>query len=361
MRQSRRGFLAAAAPLVAAACTRPGSSAAAQTFAANGQGSRVQALNPNLRLAVPPSALAPTTIPGFAQTFSVHVHAVAPLPALDFAHGAADVALVDQLTFMGLVQQGLVESIDRSLVGNRRLLTPPFDDPSYDSGGHHSVPLDYTIVGFAYQELFGFLTRRPTTWAEFFHLAKLRPLRVAVPDDPSVVIGAALTALGHDWNSNSQSDLEDAYTLLLSVRKVLVVGGDVDQARIGTRAAVLATGRSFVSPPVGVSFVVPAEGTIARPRLLCIPAFAPDPVTAHAWLDYALDPFVAAADTRATSRATPVSTAVYLLPDSLLENPAVFAPAFPVVPVGFANPTPAGLAARDQIWLDFTRRDPRGR
>jgi spermidine/putrescine transport system substrate-binding protein len=352
VRHSRRAFLTAAAPLLAAACARPGSSAAPQTFAADGHGSRVQALDPELRLAVPSAAMAASTVPSFARAFGVRVHRVPPPPAQDFASGGVDITLVDQITLAGLIQQQVIEPIDRSLVGNRRLLAPPFDNPSFDPGGRHSVPKDYSIVGIAAE--LGVMT--PRTWAQFFHLARTLRGRIAVPDDPSVVVGAALAALGHDWNSDSGSDLDDARRLLLPLRRSLVIGGTVDHGRLDTHSAVLCTGLGFARPPLGVQFIVPTEGTIARPRLLCIPAYAPDPVTAHAWMQNALDPFVAARDTLATDRATAVSTAVYLLPTRLLGDPAVFAPSFPAVPLGFADPTPSGLEARAHIWQEMTAR-----
>ena len=99
----------------------------------------------------------------------------------------------------------------------------------------------------------------------------------------------------------------------------------------------LCTGLGFRDPGRGVRFVVPPEGTIARPRLLCIPPYAPDPVSAHAWLNHALDPLTAARDTIRTGRATPVGEAAFALPPALLANPAVFPPALPPVTLGFAE------------------------
>ena len=93
------------------------------------------------------------------------------------------------------------------------------------------------------------------------------------------------------------SDLDDARALLLPLRGSLVIDGSVDSGRLRGGLAVLCTGLGFRDPGHGVRFVVPPEGTIARPRLLCIPAYAPDPVSAHAWLNHALDPLTAARDT----------------------------------------------------------------
>jgi spermidine/putrescine-binding protein len=108
--------------------------------------------------------------------------------------------------------------------------------------------------------------------------------------------------------------------------------------------------------------VVPSDGTLARARCYCIPAYAPDPVSAHAWLNHTLEPGVAAAETRYTRHATPVGPAVYTLPPALVANPAVFPPALPPTPLTFASVNPSGEAERIQLWeeLTATRRRPTG-
>jgi spermidine/putrescine-binding protein len=347
---TRRQLLAAAAPLVLAGCTRPGSSAAPQTFANRGPNAQVP--DPELLLAAPRRSMAASSVPAFTKRFKVKVTMVAPRPAADFARGAVDVVLVDQETLAGLIDEKRVEALDRTLITNRELVEPPFDDPPFDPGGAHSVPKDYTVVGFALAARPG--AAAPATWADLFALASIFPGQVAVPDDPATVIGAALVATGHDWNSAVAADLDDARSLLIPLRGKLVIGGSVDSGRLGGGLAVQCTGLGFRDPGHGVRFVVPAEGTIARPRLLCIPPYAPDPVSAHAWLNHALDPLTAARDTVRTGRATPVGEASFALPPALLANPAVYPPALPPVTLGFADTTAAGLEARADIWQDMT-------
>ncbi len=350
MHLTRRQFLAAAGPLVLAGCTRPGSSAAPQTFANRGPNAQVP--DPTLLLGVPPRSMAATSVAAFTKRFKVKVTMVAPHPGADFAQGAVDVVLVDQETLAGLIDEKRVEPLDRTLIANRKLVEPPFDDPPFDPGSAHSVPKDYSVVGFALAARPG--AAAPVTWADFFALASTFPGRVTVPDDPAIVVGAALVATGHDWNSAAASDLDDARSLLIPLRGGLVIGGSVDSGRLGGGLAVLCTGLGFREPGHGVRFVVPSEGTIARPRLLCIPPYAPDPVSAHAWLNHALDPLAAARDTERTGRATPVGEASFALPPALLANPAVYPPALPPVTLGFADTTPAGLEARADIWHDMT-------
>jgi spermidine/putrescine-binding protein len=349
VRLTRRQLLAVTAPLALAGCTRPGSSAEPQTFAARGPNAQVP--DPDLLLAVPRRSIAASSVPEFAKRFKVKVTMLPPPPGVDVAPGSADVILVDQATLVALIAEKRVESLDRTLIANSKLIDAPFDDPPFDSGGAHSVVKDYTVVGFALAARRG--APGPSSWAELFDLASIFPGKVAVPNDPATVVGAALVATGHDWDSSTSSDLEDARALLVPLRGKLAIRGDVERGRLGGGLAVLCTGLAFRDPALGVRFVVPPEGTIARPRLLCIPPYAPDPVSAHAWLNHALDPFTAARDTVHTGRATPVGEAAFALPADVLGNPAVYPQPIPPVALGFADTSPAALDARSAIWQEL--------
>jgi hypothetical protein len=82
--------------------------------------------------------------------------------------------------------------------------------------------------------------------------------------------------------------------------------------------------------------------------------YAPDPVSAHAWMNHTLTPGVAAAETRYSRRATPVGPAVYQLPTSLLANEAVFPPALPATRLTFGDASPSGIPLRADLWRELT-------
>ena len=345
-------MLVSGSMLLASACTRPGSSSAPQRFGSRLSGPNVQVLDRHLVLALPNGAVDPATVSSFVTEFGVKTTVVQG-HANDLTDvGAADVALVDDGTLARLVNRKLVEPIDRSLVENRKLLVTPFDNPPYDHGNHHGVAKDYVCAGFVVSTTA--VPSPPSTWRGFFRLAATLPNRVAVPPDGDTVIGAALIAAGHDWNTSSSSDITDAADILLPLRNTLVIDGTLDRRDLPAPiVAALSLGQGFVSPPADVRFVIPAEGTLARARCYCIPVYAPDPVSAHAWLNRTLEPTIAAAETRYTRRATPVGPAVYQLPASMLANQAVFPPALPPTPLTFANLSADGVAQRKALWAEI--------
>ena len=345
--------------LFASACTRPGSSSAPQRFGTGLSGPNVQVLDRRIMLTIPPASVAPTTISSFVDELGVKVTVVdGDLDSLTDV-GQADVALTDDVTLAALIAQKLVEPLDRSLVANTKLLLAPFDSPPYDHGNRHSVPKDYVTAGFAVAT--ASVTTPPASWHDFFRLARTLPGRVAVPPERDIVIGGALLAAGHDWNSASSSDIADAADILLPIREDIVIEGSMLRRKLSAPlAAALCFGTGMASRPADVQFVVPAEGTLSRARVYCIPTYAPDPVSAHAWLNHSLEPAVAAAETRYTRHATPVGPAVYELPASLVANAAVFPPALPPTPLVFASLNPSGETERAQLWKDLTapRRRP---
>jgi spermidine/putrescine transport system substrate-binding protein len=345
-------MLVSGSMLLASACTRPGSSSAPQRFGTRLSGPNVQVLDRHLVLALPNDVVDPATVTSFVADFGVRTRVV-PGHLTDLTDvGRVDIALVDDTTLASLVSRKLIEPIDRNLVGNRKLLLAPFDSPPYDRGNHHGVVKDYMCAGFAVSAVAG--PTPPSTWRGFFRLATVFPNRVAVPPDPDMVIGAALTAAGHDWNSSSSSDMTDAADILLPLRDALVIAGTPARRELPVpMVAALCFGQGFVAPRAGVRFIVPAEGTLARARCYCIPLYAPDPVSAHAWLNHTLAPSIAAAETRFTQRATPVGPAFYQLPASMLANQAVFPPALPQTPLAFASLSPQGVALRRQLWSEL--------
>ncbi len=360
MQCSRREFLAAASTMIAAGCgLRTGNDSAAQTVQPAVVNGASQVLDPVLRLALPQAAVDMHNVHTFASQTRTTV-IVKDLPPdseflLDLAAGeqdvrkhAIDLALVDQSTLVYLRDQGFLEPIDRSLVPNIAQLGRVFANPPYDPTGAHSVGKDYTVIGYATTA--SGQGDPIDSWAGFFRLAAAYPGRVAVPDDPELVVGAALLAVGRPWSASGSGDLAAAHKLLAGLRGALVVGGPLERTGLRTLLAALCTGAGFRTPPLGVRFVVPAEGSVIRMRSYCILALAPDPVTAHAWLNACLSPFAARLDVLASGRASTVSQADYLLPDDVLANPAIYPPATLSDRLRFAIVPAAAAAARADLW-----------
>lgn len=166
--------------------------------------------------------------------------------------------------------------------------------------------------------------------------AKLADCGVAVLDSPSEMIAPALNYLGLDPNSEDTDDLEQAVALMQSVRPhiryfhssqyindlangdiCVAVGysGDVLQAR--DRAAEAGQG-------VEVAYAIPTEGGQVGFDMLAIPDDAPNPKNALAFINYILEPEVAAAITNYVYYANPNTLATEFVDEEVASDPGIY-------------------------------------
>ena len=356
MAVTRREFLlagAGASLLIASGCVRSGAPRV-ETLAPGVIGSPDLKLDPELRFSAPPGLVSPVVVSSFERSSGVHVDQLVGPPEVDLllemqasVIGQLDAILVGAPTLAALVASKQVEPLDGKLVPNRSALTRPFDNPPGDPQNGHGVPFDYSFVGVA---ITGGVPVRPhDSWRGFFNLARSFPGRVGVLDNGNIMIGAALLATGHSWTSTSTSDLADATALLTSLQQslVLIPPTSSDQGR---RIAQMGYSNLYASRRPGTRFFLPAEGSQAFVRTFCIPILAPDPVSAHAWLNHVIDPLTAAAQVNYSLRPTPVLEARTLLPRSIVQNPAICPPVELLPNLVLSNLTPADLAQRQTLW-----------
>jgi putrescine transport system substrate-binding protein len=129
---------------------------------------------------------------------------------------------------------------------------------------------------------------------------------ISVLDSPAEVLRGVYSYLGKDPNSQSADDLALAETTLMKIRPYIrninsseyiealangdlcvAVGynGDVMQARDRAREA---------NKGIDIDYVVPKEGSILWFDMMAIPADAPDPDSAYAFMNYIMTPQVSA-------------------------------------------------------------------
>ena len=137
-------------------------------------------------------------------------------------YGEFDVIIVSGDTLAYLVESQQVEPLARKLIPNLSALRLPFNDSPDDNGLRHDVPASYDIVGVAVSPV---ALIESESWTALFSLAERHPGRVVVPDDADDVIGAVLVSLGHAWDTDSNSDLDDAATRLGELFPALRVSG----------------------------------------------------------------------------------------------------------------------------------------
>ena len=190
---------------------------------------------------------------------------------------------------------------------------------------------------------------------------------IAVMDSAIDVIPSVLRFLGRDPNSADAADLAAAEAALRAIRPhlrsipgsaaivdalasgeiclALTYSGDVIQAAARAREA---------NRGVEITYAAPREGAHLWFDMLAIPADAPNPDAAHAFIDFLLRPDVMAGITNQVRYPSAVPAARALLRPEVANDPnihpdaAALANAF--VP---GTPPPAAERARSRMWSRF--------
>jgi len=244
------------------------------------------------------------------------------------------------------IRAGALEKLDQSEVPNLEYLDPAVrrSVAQYDPGNRYAADYMWITSGLGYN-LEAVKARLPEAPVDSWRLlydpavvSKLEGCGVTVLDEPTEVIGTALLYLGRDPNSESPADLAAAMKVLMAIRPYvryvnssryiddlangeicLALGwsGDVKQAEVRAQQA----GRTYT-----IAYSIPKEGAIENFDVLAIPANAPHARNANLFINYMLDPHVAARNSNLVKYANGDLASRPYLDKSVLDDPGIYPP-----------------------------------
>jgi putrescine transport system substrate-binding protein len=249
--------------------------------------------------------------------------------------------------FVRQLAAGLFAPIDRTKLKNFGNLDPEIMAAlaKYDPGNAHAIPWMWGTTGIGYNvaEINKRLPGAPVNSLKMVFdpeiVAKFKDCGVMMLDSATDVLPAALNYLGLDPDSKKPEDLAKAAEVVKAVRPsirkfhsseyvnalaggniCLVFGysGDIFQAR--DRAAKAADKQD-------IAYAIPKEGSLLWIDVAAIPKDAPDPNQALRFLDFMMEPRVAAASSELTGYANANKAATALLPKDIAGNPLIYPPA----------------------------------
>jgi putrescine transport system substrate-binding protein len=244
------------------------------------------------------------------------------------------------------IKAGVFRKLDRSLLPNWSNLDPEILTrvALHDPGNEYSVNHMWGTTGIGYNvgKVKAIDPNAPVdSWNIILdpkQVAKYKDCGVSVLDAPTEMLKVVLAWKGKDPNSQDPADLQVAEDALMAIRPYvrmihssnyidalangeicLAVGwsGDVLQSR--DRAAEAGQG-------VEVAYSVPKEGTIVWFDMYAIPADAPHPNNAHAFINFMMKPEIAAANSNFVNYATGNAASLPLVDESVRNDPGVYPP-----------------------------------
>jgi spermidine/putrescine transport system substrate-binding protein len=224
----------------------------------------------------------------------------------------------------------LLAELDSSRIVGLENITPRFRTSIYDPGNRFHVPISWGTTGLVYNN--EKLSEPPTDWDYLWKNQEKLSRKMTLLGDQREVIGAALRSLGYSYNTTNPQEIKQAYEKLVQLKPaVTTFTTDAWRTQLIAGDLLLAMGYSVDGVLVAketpnLKYVVPSSGSSVWQDTLVIPKTAPNPEAAYAWINYLLQPAVAAQITERLLFATPNQAAYDQLPAPLRNNEALFPP-----------------------------------
>ena len=224
----------------------------------------------------------------------------------------------------------LLTQLDHTLIIGLEDLFPQFQDPIYDPGNTYSVPISWGTTGLIYNSKL--LSTPPTDWEYLWENRDLVLKRMTLVNDVREVIGCSLRKLGYSYNSTNVENIKQAYEELLILRPAIAsFTTDGWRSQILVEDLLIAMCYSSDAAEIkpeneDLEYVTPRSGSSLWTDTLVIPKNAPNPYGAYQWINFMLQPDIAAQIVERLSFTTSSRTAYQILPEELKEDPTLFPP-----------------------------------
>jgi putrescine transport system substrate-binding protein len=254
--------------------------------------------------------------------------------------------VVPTATFMQRqIAAGVYRPLDRDLLPNWENMDESLMEAaaSHDPGNEHGVIYMWGTTGIGYN--IDMVAERlgedfeVDTWSMVFDpeiAAQLADCGISWLDSPTDMFPAAMAYLGLDPQSTAQEDFEAAADLMLSVREHVryfhssqyisdLANGEICVA-VGWSGDVLQAAERAEEAGRGVNvwYAIPEEGAMQWFDMLAIPADAPNPENAHAFINFIMEPEVSAAITNYVWFPNANAAAFELVDEEIRTDPAIY-------------------------------------
>jgi putrescine transport system substrate-binding protein len=182
----------------------------------------------------------------------------------------------------------------------------------HDPRNAHAVVYAWGITGIAYDEakIRARLPQAPVdSWALMFDpriAAHFADCGIGLYESPNVIVPSVLAWLGEPPNSEDPGKLERAQSALMAVRpyiRKISTGSLVDDLATGELCIIIASNgdamqaqeRTRIAGNGGqIRYIIPREGAVMWFDVTAILADAPHPDSAHLFINFLMDPAIAA-------------------------------------------------------------------
>jgi len=240
-----------------------------------------------------------------------------------------------------MIDAGLLVKLNQSAVPNMSNIAAEFTALPYDSGNQYSAPYQWGTTGIGYK--YGSIDdENGVSWGVIFDpdQADANAGFISLLDDERETMGAALIYLGYSLNTTSEAEVDEAADLISDTRARLAAFTSVGYADLLTAGEFVVSqgwnGDFLYSYDTASTddydayedfgYAIPTEGAAAWVDTIAIPSTVEHPCSAHAFINFLLDPFIGAELTNYNYYASPNAAAEEFIYPDILEWDAIYPP-----------------------------------
>jgi spermidine/putrescine-binding protein len=308
--------------------------------------------------------IAPETLARFERRYGVTVNVdlfdsnEALLAKLQAGNAGYDVIVPSDYSVQVLRAQHLLRPLDRSLLPHLRHIDPSFLDRGYDPGNGVSVPYFWGTTGIAYRR--DRVAAPVESWNALWD-SRYRG-RILMLDDAREAFMAALKRRGLSLNTTDEARLRIARDDLVAQRPLVRAYNSTNFEDVLLSGEVwLAQGwngqfaKAMEQDPQ-IVYVIPREGSTLFIDNLAIPIDARNVSLAHRFIDFTMEPEIAAEICRTMKYSSPNRSAWPLLPEQVRGNPAIFPPPDVLSRLELVEDLGPATVLYDRLWTEVKSR-----
>ena len=241
-----------------------------------------------------------------------------------------DVVVPSEYAIQKMVEDDLLQPIDKSLLPNLKNIDERFMDLAFDPGNTYSVPYFWGTVGIVYNP--AMLNGRViTSWNDLWD--EELENKILLVDGAREVIGMGLNSLHYSLNDTNEEHLQEAKDKLdtLTPNIKAIVGDEIKMLLAQEEAAVglvwSGDAADIMWDNEDIDYVVPEEGSNLWFDNMVIPKTSKNVDGAHQFINFMLDPENAAQNADYVGYSTPNTAALEILGEEVSGDERFYPPA----------------------------------
>ncbi|WP_350300911.1 ABC transporter substrate-binding protein [Peribacillus frigoritolerans] len=268
-----------------------------------------------------------------------------------------DIAIPSEYMIDKMRQEDLLVPLDHSKLPNLKNIDERFIDLPFDPENKYSVPYFWGTVGIVYNsKMLG--GKEITAWADLWDTDLKN--EILLTDGAREVMGMGLNSLNYSLNDIDEEHLQEAKSKLDALTpNIKAIVGDESRMLLEAQEAAIGLVWSGVASEImaeneDLEYVVPKEGSNLWFDNMVIPKTTKNVDAAHQFINYMLDPKVAAQNAEYVSYSTPNKEALKYMPEEVVKDERFYpSPELTKKLEVYENLGKKNLAHYNELFLEF--------